>query len=68
MILVFPGILGGAEGVALLAALDFVAGDLREERTAAPLADEFVDGGKEIDGEDYVRSPARRLGHTPSVT
>jgi hypothetical protein len=46
MILVLPRPLGGSQCLALLAALDFVAGCLCQERTPAALADEFVDVGE----------------------
>jgi hypothetical protein len=56
------------QGFTLLTALDFVAGDLSQERAPAPLADQLIDVGNQIDGKNDVRSLAHFIGHTYSVT
>lgn len=48
MVFVLPCSLSGMQSIALLATLDFVAGDLREESTPSALADKFVDIGNEV--------------------
>jgi hypothetical protein len=61
MIFVLPRSFGISQGVALLAALDFVAGYLCQERTPAALADEFIDAGNHFERKDDVRSSAQIL-------
>ena len=48
MIFILPCALGGTQRITLLAALDFVAGYLGEERTAASLTDQLVDVGHHV--------------------
>ena len=68
MILVLPGPRGVAKSLALTANHDLATGHFGQKRTSAPLADQFVDIGNQIDGEDYVCSAMHCLRHTPSVT
>jgi len=68
MVFVFPSSVGGPQRIALLTTLNFVAGDLNEERTAAPFPDEFVDVGNDVNRQDDMRSAAQILRHTHSVT
>ena len=68
MVFILPGSVGGPQCIALLTTLNFVAGDLNEERTAALLPDEFVDVGKDVNRQDDVGSAARSIRHTHSVT
>ena len=68
MIFVFPGSLSGAQRIALLATLDFVAGHFGNKRTATPFADQFVDLGHHVDWEDDVGPSAQIFWHTSSVT
>ena len=68
MILVFPSPRSVSKSLALAADHNLAAGDFSEERTPAPLADQFVDFGDQIDGEDDMGSAMECLRHTPSVT
>jgi hypothetical protein len=68
MIFILPRSFGGAKGIALLATLDFVAGHLGQERTAASLADQLVDVGNYVNRKDNMRSASQMSGHTRSVT
>ena len=68
MVFIFPSSVGGPQRIALLTTLNFVAGDLNEERTAAPFPNELVDVGNEVNWQDYMRSSAQILRHTHSVT
>ncbi len=51
-----------------MAELDLALGDLSKERTPAPLADEFVDFGNQLNRQDDLGSSDYALGHTLSVT
>jgi hypothetical protein len=62
MVLILPRPCRVAKGFALAADHDFAAGHFREKRTSAPLADQFVDIGDQIDGEDDVGSAMQCLG------
>jgi len=68
MVFVLPCSLGGAQSVALLAALDFIASHFGQKRTPAALADELVDVGNQVNRKDDVGSSAYSLRHTLSVT
>ena len=68
MVLGFPGFGGFAQDFPLPANLDLALGQFREERTARPFADSFVDVGKRVNGKGYVRRSGQILGHTPTVT
>jgi|HubBroStandDraft_1064217.scaffolds.fasta_scaffold2387887_2 hypothetical protein len=68
MILILPCAFGCAKGIALLATLDFIARHLRQECTAAALADQFVDVGNYVNRKDDMRSASQMSRHTLSVT
>jgi hypothetical protein len=51
-----------------VAELDFALGELGQERTSSPFADQLVDAGSHVNRKDDVRSSGQILGHTPSVT
>ena len=68
MVFFLPGSVGGSQRITLLTTLNFVAGDLNEECTAAPFPDEFVDVGKDVNRQDDMSSAAQILRHTHSVT
>jgi hypothetical protein len=52
----------------LVTQLDLALCQFSQKRAAAPLADQLVDIGNDVDRKDYVCSTIRSLGHTPSVT
>jgi len=62
-----PRTSGLPDRLPLAANLDFALRDFGEECAAAALADQFVDGGNEIDREDYMGSACCRFRHIHSV-
>ena len=59
---------GLPQDLPLVTKLDLALCQFSQKRAAATLADQFVDIGNHVDGEDNVCSTIHSLGHTPSVT
>jgi len=68
VVLGFPCSGGFAQHFALAAELDLALSQLGEKRTSAPLADEFVDVGNQVNRQDDMGSSGQILWHTYSVT
>jgi hypothetical protein len=68
VVLILPGAGGGLERLALAASLNLLASYFGEERTPPALADQAVNAGHDILGENNVGSPGQCLYPTTSVT